>query len=342
MTRLIPLATALLISAAAFAETPGLMQRALPVPHAPGAIEAAIWYPAAPGGAPITYAKNPVFVGVAAREDAPPLAGKHPLVLLSHGLGGNNRSMAWLAAGLAENGAIVVAVNHPGSTTSDFDIDRGLDHWTRVADLSAATDAVLADPKFGPLIDATRISAAGFSYGGWTAMSIGGLRGNLAAYAAHCDAVGDRSTHCNDLAKAGVTLASRDAAAWDADYRDPRISRVVSIDAGLTWGLTDEVAALVTPTLLIGLGTGADRLFATDTTSSGSGFAPRLQKAAPQTEVVEIAPASHFSAIGICTDIGPTIIKEEGEYPICTDPPGADRATVHDQIIARIATFLNL
>lgn len=342
MTRLIPMLTVLLISTAAFAETPGLMQRALPVPHAPGAIEAAIWYPAAPGGAPITFAKNPVFVGVAAREDAPPLAGKHPLVLLSHGLGGNNRSMAWLAAGLAENGAIVVTVNHPGSTTSDFDIDRGLDHWTRVADLAAATDALLADPKFGPLIDATRISAAGFSYGGWTAMSIGGLRGNLAAYAAHCDAVGDRSTHCADLAKAGVTLANRDAAAWNADYRDPRISRVVSIDAGLTWGLTDEVAALVTPTLLIGLGTGADRLFATDTTSSGSGFAPRLQKAAPQTEVAEIAPASHFSAIGICTDIGPAIIKDEGEYPICTDPPGADRATVHDQIIARIATFLNL
>ena len=342
MTRFIPLLAAILISTAAYADPPGLTQRALPVAHAPGAIEADIWYPAAAGGAPVTYAKNPVFVGVNAREGAPPLMGKHPLVLLSHGLGGNNRSIAWLAAGLAEKGAIVVAVNHPGSTSRDFNIDRGLDHWTRVADLSAATDALLVDPVFGPLIDQTRIAVAGFSYGGWTALSIGGLRGNLAAYAAHCDAVGSRSTHCADLAKAGVLLADRNAAAWNADYRDPRITRVVAIDAALTWGLTEEATTLMPPALLIGLGAGADRLFATDTTHGGSGFADRLLAAKPLTEVVEIAPASHFSAIGICTSIGAAIIKEEGEYPICTDPAGADRATAHDQIIARIATFLDL
>jgi predicted dienelactone hydrolase len=339
MTRLTPLLTALLISTAAYAEAPGLTQRALPVAHAPGAIEAAIWYPAAEGGTPITYAKNPVFIGVEAREGAPPLAGSHPLVLLSHGMGGNNRSMAWLAAGLAEKGAIVVAVNHPGSTTSDFDIDRGLNHWTRVADLGAATDAVLADPVFGPLIDQTRISAAGFSYGGWTALSIGGLRSNLAGYAAHCDAVGDRSSHCNDLAKAGITLATRDAEKWNADYRDPRISKVIGIDAGLTWGLTaQDAAGLQADTLLIGLGSGNDRLFATDTRANGSGFVTL----APQAEVVQIAPASHFTALPTCTENGATIIAEEEDYPICTDPAGTNRDAVHAQIVDMIAAFLDL
>ncbi len=339
MTRLIPLLTVLLISTAACAEPPGLTQRALPADHAPGAIEAAIWYPAAEGGAPITYARNPVFLGVEAREDAPPLAGKHPLVLLSHGLGGNNRSMAWLAAGLAEKGAIVIAVNHPGSTTSDFDIDRGLNHWTRVADLGAATDALLADPVFGPLIDQTRISAAGFSYGGRTALSVGGLRGNLAGYAAHCDAVGDRSSHCSDLAKAGVTLASRDAEKWNADYHDPRISKVIGIDAGLTWGLTaQDAATLLADTLLIGLGSGDDRLFATDTRVEGSGFVTL----APQAEVVEIAQASHFTALLTCTENGAAILAEEQDYPICTDPAGTNRDAVHAQIIAKIAAFLAL
>jgi predicted dienelactone hydrolase len=339
MTRLIPLFTALLISTAAYAEPPGLTQRALPVAHTPGAIEAAIWYPAAAGGAPITYAKNPVFIGVEAREGAPPLAGKRPLVLLSHGLGGNNRSMAWLAAGLAEQGAIVVAVNHPGSTTSDFDIDRGLDHWTRVADLRSATDALLADPVFGPLIDQTRIAAAGFSYGGWTALSIGGLRSNLAGYAAHCDAVGDRSTHCRDLAEAGVTLASRDAEKWNADYRDPRVAKVIGIDAALTWGLTaQDAAGLQTDTLLIGLGSGDDRLFATDTRVQGSGFVTL----APQAEVAQIAPGAHFTALLTCTENGAAILAEEQDYPICTDPAGTNRDAVHAQIIAKIAAFLAL
>ncbi len=339
MIRFLPLLTAVMLSTAAQADVPGLTLRALPVAHAPGAIEAAIWYPASPGGAPITYAKNPVFIGVPAREDAPPLAGKHPLVLLSHGLGGNNRSLGWLAAGLAEKGAIVVAVNHPGSTTADFDIDRGLDHWTRAEDLVAATDALLADPRFGPLIDPARISAAGFSYGGWTALSIGGLRGNLAAYAKHCDDVGNRSTHCRDLAKAGVKLSSRDPAKWNADYRDPRISRVIGIDAALTWGLTKaEVAGLQTDTLLIGLGHGTDRLFATDTRAEGSGFVTL----APQAEVTEIAPASHFTALPTCTENGAAILAEEHDDPICTDPAGTDRDAVHAQIIARIATFLKL
>ena len=137
-------------------------------------VSGAIYYPSAGGGTPEIYADNPVFVGVPVLKDAAIAHGRHPLVLMSHGMGGHVRSLGWLSTALAERGAIVVAVNHPNSTWGDFDLVKGLDHWTRAQDLKLALDAVLADPEIGAQIDISRILVAGFSYGGWAALSLGG------------------------------------------------------------------------------------------------------------------------------------------------------------------------
>jgi predicted dienelactone hydrolase len=318
------------------AKAPGVTETTFTLPDA-GTLEVAIWYPADAGGTPRLFAHNPVFVGVPTRDDAPIANGKHPLVLLSHGLGGNYRSIAWLSSGLAARGAIVVAVNHPGSTTGDLDVQRGMQHWTRAADLRGVTDAILADPRFGPRIDATRISAAGFSYGGFTALSLGGMRANLAGYVAHCAETVAISTHCADLQTAGVDLLDYDETRWNSDQRDPRITRIAAIDPGLIWGMTPkDTAPVQVPTLLISLGTGPDRLFETDIDASG------LASLMPQAERLMIAPARHYSALAVCTTDGAAILASEGEPPICTDPDGADRNAIHAQMTDRIADFLQL
>ena len=170
-------------SAAPAQEHPGFASIDIPSEHHEAPMEGAVWYPAGTGGQPLAFGENPVFVGVPVRDGASVAEGRFPLVVLSHGLGGNLRTLGWLAAGLAEKGAVVAAVNHPGSTTGDFEMALGLDHGTRVADLEAAIDELTSDPRFGPHVDSERIYAAGFSLGGWTALSIGGLTGNLAAYA---------------------------------------------------------------------------------------------------------------------------------------------------------------
>lgn len=332
---------AILFATMAGAETPGLREISIPAPHHDRPIDAALWYPAQDGTIR-PFGGNAVFVGVPAREGASPTAGQHPLILVSHGLGGNYRSMAWLAAGLAANGAVVVSVNHPASTTFDFDMDKGLNHWTRAEDLSASIDSLLADPSFGPMIDPAQIYAVGFSYGGWTALGLGGLTGDLAAYADHCAQVKERSSHCNDLARAGVDLTTRDAAQWQASTRDPRIRKIAAIDPALTWGLAEKAKTVETPTLLIGLGHGADRLFATDTTDQGSGFAPALLAANPAHRAIEIAPASHFAALLTCTADGAAILEDEGDDPVCSDAKGTNRNQVHGQIVGEIAAFLKL
>lgn len=317
----------------------GLIETTIPAPHHERHMDLALWYPARADAPRAAFAGNPVFRPVAVARDAAALPGPHPVVLLSHGLGGHHRSLAWLAAGLARAGAVVVAVNHPNSTHGDFDLAAGMAHWTRAADLSAALDHAAADPRFGPLLDPSRVAVVGFSYGGWTALQLGGLRGHLAGFAAHCADNVARDRHCADLAAAGVDLSAFDPADWDAQHRDPRVRAVVAIDPGLTWRLDPAHAAeFEAAALLIQLGDGQDRLPATDLGPGGSGLTALL----PGAQVVGIAPAHHVSVLPLCTDIGAALLAEEGDDPVCTDPPGADRAAIHAQVLGAVVAFLDL
>lgn len=70
-------------------------------------------------------------------------------MVLSHGTGGSTDDFAWLSSQLAVRGAMVVAVNHPGSTRGDLSPQR-TKLTDRAADLKATLTHILADPLFGP------------------------------------------------------------------------------------------------------------------------------------------------------------------------------------------------
>ncbi|MYA89442.1 MAG: hypothetical protein F4X97_13510 [Boseongicola sp. SB0662_bin_57] len=319
------------------AGTPGFRPISVEAPHHGRPVTGGQWHPTEAAGRATVIAENPVFHGVEVIEGAPMADGPAPLVLLSHGLGGSMRSMAWLATGLAEQGAVVVAVNHPNSTWGDFDMEAALDHWTRVADLSLALDTVLADPEFADRIDLDRVMAAGFSFGGWTALSMGGVTGRIEGYAAHCDVYAASASHCRDLARGGIDQRNRAAAAWDASCKDPRITHVAAIDPALVWGLErTDTEALVENVTLFGLGEGQDRLAATD--FDASGFVGLV----PHASVERFVPAWHFSMLPLCKPAGAAILEEENDDPVCTDPDGADRAALHRSVIDRIAIDLGL
>lgn len=155
---------------------PGYDRFDLAADHRARPVAASIWYPAAnrtyraPVGDGPIFDPTFAFIGPAIAE------GEHPLVLLSHGSGGNADALGWLATGLVARGAIVLAVNHPGSTSGDSSPRRSVDLGARAKDLSAALDMILADPAFAPFIDEDRIGVVGFSLGGATALGLAGLR----------------------------------------------------------------------------------------------------------------------------------------------------------------------
>lgn len=335
---LLALAMAFTLNTSLATADTGLNLFSIKAPHHNADMDMAILYPST-GGTSRPFGDNAVFYGVPVHDYATLVPGKYPVIILSHGWGGNFARMGWLSAALANKGAIVVAVNHPNSTTGDTDNKSALNHWTRAQDLSAALDHVLKDPQFASSIDRSRIYATGFSYGGWTALSLAGLKGRAEGYELYCKAAGEGSTHCRDLKKAGIEISKLDAVKWRASYKDIRIAAAAAIDPALTWGLdAGDTADIDVPVLLIGLGDGSDRLSATDTSVKGSKFESLL----PAAKVEHLMPAQHFTALGLCKPEGAAILMEEKDDPVCTDPVGTDRATVQKQIIDSIAKHFGL
>jgi predicted dienelactone hydrolase len=325
------------LASGALAEGAGLKIAQIHMPHHDAETRVAIWYPRGMSGTQTVYAENPVFRGVAAFTDTEPEAGLHPVVLFSHGMGGTDRAQAWLASALAERGAIVVMVNHPGSTWGDHDMARGVRHWTRAADLSRALDVLTDDPDLGPHLDLTRVMAAGFSFGGWTALSLGGATGNLDGIVAACTEQIATMVACDMLLSDRVGMQRQDPGLWNASYADPRVTSVVAIDPGFIWGLeAANVAGLVPDTVLIGLGDSETQMSATNFTESG------LAALIPDARVLQLAPAFHFTAMPLCQPDGVAILEAEQDDPVCTDPRGTDREAVHAAIADTIAEGLGL
>lgn len=323
------------LAAPALAEgLPGYDRFDLNAAHRARPVAASIWYPAAAPTYSAPVGDGPLFQPQRAFVGAAVAPGHHALVLLSHGSGGNADSLGWLSAGLAVRGAIVVAVNHPGSTSGDSSPRQSVDLAARAQDLSAALDAVLADPGFAGFVDPARVSAVGFSLGGTTALGLGGLQFDGAMQQANCQ-TGPDAADCGFFLRGGVDFAA--AKGFDADTRDRRVTRAVAIDPGFVGAVATDSPSAV-PVHFINLGEGPDRLGAVDVGPDGYDLAGRLPGASYQT----FAPANHFSFLAECKPGSPEMLKEEGDDPICTDPAGTDRAALHQALIANIGRALGL
>lgn len=333
-------ALALTSLVAARAETlaiPGYDRMDVPARHRALPLAASLWYPAGRAtyrnviGDSVLFEGEPAMVGAAVAE------GRHPLILLSHGSGGAMEGLVWLSSRLAARGAIVLAVNHPGTTSGDSSPRRTMRLAPRAADLGAALEAVLGDPQFAPHIDRERISALGFSLGGTTVLGLAGLRFDREAFADYCRDAGEAAPGCDFLAKGGVRLDALPEA-FSADMRDLRVSAVVSVDPGFTQAVMEgSLAGVRAPVLFLNLGE-TDLWEAVDVGTSGSGLAARV----PGARHVAVAPAHHFTFLGVCKEGGAELLRKWKDDPICDDPQGTDRAKVHEEIVGIVAQFLGL
>ncbi|NIY76823.1 hypothetical protein HED22_14310 [Thalassospira sp. HF15] len=305
--------------------------------HRSRPIAASIWYPAdtfiyrAPVNKSALWQSIDAYIGAAVQP------GKHPLILLSHGSGGNMDAIGWLSSELALRGAMVLAVNHPGSTSGDSSPRRLADLGLRAKDMHAALDQVLASPEFEPYIDTDRISAAGFSLGGATVLNLAGLRFDRDAYRDYCLKFGNEVQDCAFLQKGGVHLdqLSKD---FETGSKDTRISQFVAIEPGMTFAVNDASLADVDPDLLF-IRLGREHGWkAADLTDTGSGLLGKLDN--PSYAV--FAPADHLTFLGECVPGAAELLAEMDDDPICSDPEGTDRALIHQQIIDEISQYLSL
>jgi predicted dienelactone hydrolase len=298
-------------------------------------IAASVWYPMGSTTYVSRVGDNPIFKGTPVMLGAGVADGAYPLVLFSHGSGGNMDSIGWLSGALAKRGAMVLAVNHQGSTSGDSSPRRSTQMALRAQDLSAALDALLADPAFARYVDPARIYAVGFSLGGATALNLGGLRFDRERYADYCKDI--NGADCVFLSKGHVDFENLPEG-FTGDARDARVSGVVAIDPGFTYVTNEESArAMDLPVQLISLG--KETLFpAADLSETGSNLTGML----PDVTQVTLSPANHFTFLAECKPGADQMLAEEDEDPICSDPDKTDRAAIHAQIVDHIAQFMGL
>ncbi|HEY2357916.1 MAG TPA: alpha/beta hydrolase, partial [Phenylobacterium sp.] len=180
-------------------------------------VRVTVWYPAAEGAEEQSLDIGPpgqplFYVGSAAPNAAFADARPRPVILFSHGYGGSARMMAWFTTVLAQQGYVVIAVDHPGNNSQDkMTVPGAALFWDRPGDLAAALERARTDPTIAPHLDVRRLAVAGFANGGFTALEAAGARTDLAHFRAFCDAHPDDGV-CRPQPEFPVTLEQATAA----------------------------------------------------------------------------------------------------------------------------------
>jgi predicted dienelactone hydrolase len=116
-------------------------------------VRVTVWYPAAADAKEVSLDVGPpgkplLVIGSAAPDATFADDRRRPVILLSHGFGGNARGLAWFALPLVRAGYVVIAVDHPGNNTNDkMTIGGAIMFWDRPGDLAAALEAAKANPE---------------------------------------------------------------------------------------------------------------------------------------------------------------------------------------------------
>jgi predicted dienelactone hydrolase len=139
-----------------------------------------VWYPTTDILKPADKYTSP-FLRMNTVRDGRIAARKLPLIMISHGSGGDRLSLEWLAQFLALHGYMVAAVDHWGNTYDNKIPIEFIKAWERPQDISFVITQLLSDPVFKKVIDARKIGAVGFSFGGSTMIE---LAGGIADYPA--------------------------------------------------------------------------------------------------------------------------------------------------------------
>jgi predicted dienelactone hydrolase len=290
-----------------------------------------LWFEATPGAKVEDFAARPPLRAIAIARQATPRspAGKRALIVVSHGNWGSRYSQGWLALELVRNGYVVMSVSHPGTAGDDQSAAGRYRLWDRSRDVSAAIDAVLAEPKWSALIDATRIGFVGHSFGGWTGVSLAGGRYDPAAQRAFCEHSVKRDFYCEGTLKDDVSqLPAEDAG---ASYRDARIRAFYVMASGPGQGFSAESLKAIALPFVVDTAR-FDEVLSVEANSSA--LARRIGSA---REVVR--PVGHFAYVPECKPLIGAMLAKASGVPLCDDPAGVDRAAVHRQVEHDVIEF---
>ena len=253
-----------------------------------------------------------------------PSLGKAPLIVMSHGYGGERRDKSWLAALLVKKGFIVASVDHHGNTSTTLNPTATVRFWERPKDVSFVIDHIFQEPLLVDHLDPERIGFVGYSLGGMTGLA---LAGGSAIEVQEAVETQKR----NFAAVAAEMEENIDLSPASENRFEPRIKAILLL-APATWCFNhpDSFRSIKTPIAIVG--TVSDEVLSFD-----EHIKPLIQHSVPKTLKLLRNGASHFSFLNVATKLG------QQHFPprMAFDPEGVDRTRIHDEVGAFALDFFS-
>jgi predicted dienelactone hydrolase len=166
-------------------------------------------------------------------------AGSVPVVVISHGLGSDRNTFAYLAEYLASNGFIVAVPEHPGSNAKQIqgllagtvtDIAEPREFIDRPFDIKFLLDELgrraAVDPTYA-LMNLQKVGVLGQSFGGYTALALAGAPINFAQLKTDC-----LPEKLDNTLNVSLALQCRAEVLPPQNYplADPRVQAVIAVN----------------------------------------------------------------------------------------------------------------
>ncbi|HBB34710.1 MAG TPA: hypothetical protein DDZ80_29480 [Cyanobacteria bacterium UBA8803] len=229
----------------------------------------------------------------------PATGGLAPLVVISHGLGSDRMTFAYLANHLASYGFAVAVPEHPGSNAQQLDaLSKGLasevtppsELIDRPLDVKFLLDELTR--SFQGKLNLQQVGVLGQSFGGYTALTLAGASINLEELQQDCSSL-------NNSLNLSLLLQCRAIELPPSQYElaDPRLKAAIAINPiGSTIFGKSQIGQIQVPLMLVA---GSN-----DTVSPAlpEQIQPFTWLTTPQKYLVLLNKGTHFSALGASTN----------------------------------------
>jgi predicted dienelactone hydrolase len=296
---------------ATLAQAAGMRPVDIPADANGPAIRGAIWYPC-------TEPAGEVRLDIFTWKDCPLLGDRLPLIVVSHGKGGNFAGHHDTDEMLADAGYIVAAISHPGDSSYDRSRSDDLSAFIeRPQDIKRLIDFMLGASPFSAAIDRERVGFFGFSRGGYTGLVLTGANPDWDKAAALCQ---------HSASNLCVQIIKKEYPAEPLTH-DARIKAAVIADPLAVVFAADSLAPVKVPVQLWASERGGDGVLPHEVAAVDANLAAKH-------EYRVVSNSGHFAFLPPCPA---ELAKAAPEA--CTDAPGFDRAAFHREFNAAVTEF---
>ena len=261
---------------------------------------------------------------------------KYPLILISHGNGGNRLSLEWLSHILVKNGYVVAAVDHWGNTFDNAIAIEFVKPWERPIDISFSLNMLLDYPEINSIIDNNKIGVIGFSYGGYTALALAGAEldyelllqfYNTPEGKLEINSIPEFPNLWKELQNPKLIKMMQNI----PNVQDKRIKAVFAISPGTARGFNErrQFKNVEIPVFITGS--------AADNITPVISYARKYHNLIPHSEYYEFGGmVGHYVMLAEASDH----IKKQNPIPF-KDHPSVDRHEVHIKVSELVVSFFN-